>query len=251
MYLSTIMEDNLPAKDRASSGRGGLPGYHDFGQFRCIAVSLQSRGADRGRSEIRVRHASAADGLAIIEFLDREGRSRQFFPQYQVEDFGAAGGLLSHLQWEDVFLAFRGDDLIGMVAAWDQRAFRRWRVTGYVAWLGLLRIPFNRRGEVQADASSAETGFAAQLFHPLFGLCSGQRSLRLQGFIGGGHPRKRAALRFLSSWLTRAGFVAGGIAGAPQFPMPSRLYVVAWEEDAGAVQKLEPELVPYLELGSL
>jgi hypothetical protein len=37
-------------------------------------------------------------GLIIIEFMDREGRSRQFFPEYQAEDFGAPGGLLSHLQ---------------------------------------------------------------------------------------------------------------------------------------------------------
>jgi hypothetical protein len=37
----------------------------------------------------------------------------------------------------------------------------------------------------------------------------------------------------------------------PHFPLPSRLYVVAWQEDAEAVRKLDRELVPYLELGSL
>ena len=59
----------------------------------------------------------------VIEFLNREGRTKQFFPEYRVEDFGCPGGLLPHLEWKDVFLALRGPALVGMLAAWDQQTF--------------------------------------------------------------------------------------------------------------------------------
>ena len=41
MYLTTIMEDNRPAKEVLLSGRFGLPAYHDLGGFCCMAVGLQ------------------------------------------------------------------------------------------------------------------------------------------------------------------------------------------------------------------
>jgi hypothetical protein len=202
MYLSTIMEDNLPAKAVLLSGRSGLPGYHDFGRFCCMAVSLQFRSAGSGRSGIRVRHASAADGPAIIEFLNREGRSRQFFPQYQVGDFGPDGGLLSHLQWEDVFTAFRGEDLIGVgVPAMAGDGLRR--------LAGTIADSDQSGGKGQENAAYTETGFAAGLFHSVPGLCPGQRSLSVQGLAGGGSPREEGALRLLLSGAARAGPVAG------------------------------------------
>ena len=251
MYLSTIMEDNLPAKAVLLSGRSGLPGYHDFGRFCCMAVSLQSRSAGSGRSGIRVRHASAADGPAIIGFLNREGRSRQFFPKYQVEDFGAPEGLLSHLQWEDVFLAFRGDDLIGVVAAWDQRAFRQWRVTGYDAWLGLLRIPFNLVAKVRKMPLLPKPALPLDYFILSLACVRGNDRSVFKVLLEEVVREKRRHYAFFLAGLHERDPLLAELLARPNFPLPSRLYVVAWEEDAGAVQKLDRELVPYLELGSL
>ncbi len=143
LYLTTIMEDNRPAKEVLLSGRLGLPVYHDLGRFCCMAVGLKGRSQGFSDSKVWVRPATFADSVAIVEFLNREGRSRQFFPEYRAEDFGLPGGLLTRLEWKDVFLAFRSGELAGVLAAWDQRAFRRWRVTGYAPWLRLLRRPLN------------------------------------------------------------------------------------------------------------
>ena len=96
-YLTTIMEDNRHAKAALLSGRCGLPQYHDFGRFCCMAISLNSRGAGRVDANLRVRNAVAGDASTIITLLQGERRSRQFFPEYQAADFGTVGGLLSHL----------------------------------------------------------------------------------------------------------------------------------------------------------
>ena len=251
LYLSTIMEDNLRAKAVLLSGRCGLPGYHDFGRFCCMAVSLQSGSACSRSSEIRVRQASAADGPATIGFLNREGRSRQFFPEYQVEDFCAPDGLLSHLPWENVFLAFRGDDLIGVVAAWDQRAFRQWRVTGYDAWLGLLRIPFNLVAKVRKMPLLPKPALPLDYFIlSLACVRDNDRSVfkvLLEEVV---REKRRHYAFFLAGFHERDPLLPELLA-RPHFPLPSRLYVVAWKEDAETVRKLDRELVPYLELGSL
>jgi hypothetical protein len=245
------MEDNLPAKAVLLSGRGGLPGYHDFGRYCCMALSLQSRSAGSGRSGIRVRRASAADGPAIIGFLNREGRSRQFFPKYQVEDFGAPKGLLSHLQWEDVFLAFRGDDLIGVVAAWDQREFRQWRVTGYDSWLGLLRIPFNLVAMVRKMPLLPKPALPLDYFILSLACVQGNDRSVFKVLLEKVVREKRRHYTFFLAGLHERDPLLAELLARPNFPLPSRLFVVAWEDEAGEVQKLDRELVPYLELGSL
>ena len=141
--LSTIMEDNFQARKVLLSKRLGLPGYHDIGRFCCMALSLQAKSNPPAGSKFTLRNATQADVENVVAFLNREGRAKQFFPEYRAEDFGCPGGLLSHLEWTDVFLAFRGAELVGVLAAWDQRAFRRWRVTGYARWLRLSRPVLN------------------------------------------------------------------------------------------------------------
>jgi hypothetical protein len=250
-HLSTIMEDNRPAKTVLLSGRCGLPAYHDFGRFCCMAVSLQTTPAAKSGVEILVRHASAADGPAIIAFLNQEGRSRQFFPEYRVEDIAVAGGLLSHLRWEDIFLALRGSALVGVVAAWDQRTFRRWQVTGYGPWLGLLRAPINLVAKIRKMPLLPKPASSLDYFSlSLACVCGNDRSV-FKVLLEEVVREKRQHYDFFLAGLHERDPLLPELLALPHFPLPSRLYAVAWEEDAEAVQKLDRELVPYLELGSL
>jgi hypothetical protein len=251
LYLTTVMEDNRPAKAVLLSRRCGLPRYHDFGRFCCMALSLQSRNAGSSGSETRTRHASAADGTAIVEFLNREGRSRQFFPEYQVQDFGVPGGLLSHLQWEDVYLAFRGDDLVGIVAAWDQRAFRQWRVTGYDAWLEFLRVPFNLVARLRKMPVLPKPAVPLDYFILSLACVRDNDRAVFKVLLEEVIREKRKHYSFFLAGLHERDPLLPELLARPHFPLPSRLYVVAWQEDAGAVEKLDRKLVPYLELGSL
>jgi hypothetical protein len=250
-YLTTIMEDNQQAKRVLTSGRCGLPRYHDLGRYCCMAFGLRS-GRNDGRSgRVCVRQATAADAPVIVAFLQREGRLRQFFPAYQTADFGSGGGLLSHLEWEDLLLAWCGNELIGAVAAWDQRAFRQWRVTGYAPWLRLLRRPFNLLARLKHLPDLPKPGAALNCF-VLSLIC-----------IRNSERAVFAALleEIIRKNWNRYGFFLAGLherdpllpelAARPHFPLPSRLYAVAWEDGAESVRRLDLGLVPYLELGSL
>jgi hypothetical protein len=232
-YLSTIMEDNRHAR------------------FCCMAISLQARGPAAPGNAITVRRAGAADGPAIVDFLRAEGRSRQFFPEYRAGDFGAAGELLPRLEWEDVFMAFREGGLTGVIAAWDQSSFRRWKVTGYAGWLRAFRRPFNLVAGLRRMPRLPEPGAPlACLFLSLVCIRDGDRAVfsvlmtALRNEMGARFPLLFAGLHERDPLLPE-------LLATPHFPLPSRLYAIAWGDGEEAVGMLERTRVPYLELGSL
>lgn len=249
-YLTTIMEDNDRAKSVLPSGRCGLPHYHDLGRFCCMALSLHPT-PGRGASSLTLRQAAPGDGAAILAFLQHGGRSRQFFPDYKLDDFGVAGGLLQGLKWEDVLLAFRDRRLVGMMAAWDQRAFRQWRITGYSRRLAWLRTPLNLLAGLRRMPTLPRPGSPLNYFI-LSLVCVDHDDPEIFGALLNNivnNTRKR--YDFCLAGLHERDPLLPALTVRPHFPLPSRLYAVAWEDGIPAVRKLNPELIPYLELGSL
>jgi hypothetical protein len=192
-----------------------------------------------------------ADGSPVVEFLNREGASKQFFPEYRVADFGVSGGLLYHLGWEDVFLAFRGNELVGALAAWDQRAFRRWQVTGYAAWLRLLWLPLNLAARFRKMPLLPRPGSALDYFVLSLACIRNNDRTVFKALLEEILREKRAQYSFFLAGLHERDPLLPELMARPHVPLHSRLYVVAWEEGAEAVEKLDRDRVPYLELGSL
>ena len=195
--------------------------------------------------------AGPDDASTIVAFLQSEGRSRQFFPKYQVADFDTAGGLLSHLKWNDIFLGFHGDELVGVVAAWDQRAVRRWRVTGYANWLCALRLPFNLLARIRRMPRLPKPGSTPDYFILSLVCIRGSDRVAFAALLGEVVRQKRRQYAFFLAGLHEQDPLLPELLARPHFPLPSRLYVAAWKDGEAAVQKLDPRLVPYLELGSL
>lgn len=251
-YLTSIMEDNDEARELLTSGRAGLPTYLDQGKYQAMAVGLDLKLPPAGSGCCQVRPACAADAVGVVEFLAREGRRRQFYPVYRAEDFGPDGDLLYGLAWEDVFLAFRDGRLVGVAAAWDQRGFRQWRITGYSPLLRVLRRPLNLwsrfNGMPKLPAVGAETRYFTlalncvadddpAVFADILLEIIRSRKQRYDFFLAGMHETDPLLPRLSS---------------LPHLPLPGRLYLVAWPDGAKALARLvSTRIPPYLELGSL
>ncbi len=144
LYLTTIAQDNQTAKRVLTAGRAGLPAYYLAGCYYTVVIGLSRRGKRRnGRAGIEIRPAQRSDVPAILDFLNKVGPRRQFFPCYGAEDFFSGDGLLRGLRSEDLLLAFCGNRLVGTLAAWDQRAFRQIVVHAYAKPLCWLRPMYN------------------------------------------------------------------------------------------------------------
>ncbi len=248
-YLTTIMEDNEAAKSVLLGGRCGLPRYHDFGRFCCLAMSLHRRA--RTQPGLSIRRATSADGPAIISLLQTQGRMRQFFPQYHAHDFDMSKGLLRGLDWNDVFLAFRGIELFGVVAAWDQRSYRRWQVTGYNSPLRFLRGPANMLAKLRRMPLLPSPGNPLNYFIlSLVCICDNDGEV-LTALVDEVVRQKQKDYSFFLAGLHEKDPLLKAMLARPHVMLASRLYVVAWEENEQAIKELDPRMIPYLELGSL
>jgi hypothetical protein len=79
---------------------------------------------------------------AVVSFLRREGRRRQFFPALTEADFGP-GDPGAGPQPGDVVIARRKGQIAGVAALWDQGAQKQTVVRGYRGALSWLRPAYN------------------------------------------------------------------------------------------------------------
>ena len=78
---------------------------------------------------VHISRAQPGDEAALFAWLNREHARRQFAPHYEPADLH--NGRLRGLSIGDFWLARRGTELVGAMAAWDQYAFRQIHVEGY------------------------------------------------------------------------------------------------------------------------
>jgi hypothetical protein len=153
LYLTTIAAGNDAVIRLLTSGRAGLPAYHYIGDYCTLAIPLARRRFQGVvPSGLTIRPATSDDLATILTFLATQGPRRQFFPCYAAQDFFTPAGALRDLRPADLLLAFRDEQLIGTLAAWDQHGFRqnvihgysglmRWSRPFYNAWARLRGLP--------------------------------------------------------------------------------------------------------------
>ena len=78
----------------------------------------------------------------IVEFLKLQGPRRQFFPVYTCKDF-THGVKLRGLNPEDIMVARRGRAVVGVMAAWDQSAYKQEIIDSYGSGLRRIRPLYN------------------------------------------------------------------------------------------------------------
>jgi hypothetical protein len=144
-YLTTIAAGNRTALGVLTSGRAGLPIYHQAGMYHTVAVALPPPGRATRTSLVSVRPAQAEDLPSVLDFLAEMGRRRQFFPCLRADDFLSPEGAMCGLSLDHLLLAERGGRLVGTLAGWDQHGYRQSVVQSYHGWLRWVR-PFYNAG---------------------------------------------------------------------------------------------------------
>jgi len=251
-YLTTIAEGNDTALKVLTSRRAGLPSYHFAGRYHTRALLLPRRPREPTTpAGVRIRSATVNDLPAVLDFLATEGTRRQFFPLYQHDDFLSAEGRLRGLELDRLMIAERRGHLVGMLAGWDQHAFRQSVVHGYSGWIRGLRPLYNvgqhlrglpglpAPGQPLHCLTAALTLVAdddpnvfAALIAALSQRSAGGRWSHLLLGLHESDPLLSAARRFEAARYT------------------TLLYLVGWQDSDAARAALDERPV-YLELGSL
>jgi hypothetical protein len=250
LYLTTIIEDNIHARSTLESGRSSLPGYYDIGRFCTFALSLKQSRIKSKNTSLNIRRSTHKDIQQIIDFLRVEGPRKQFFPEYSQGDFETKDGILLGLGLDDIYLAFIGDQLVGVTAAWDQTEYRQSVIVGYNRMiqsfrpfinlgLGLLGYPLFPKPQTALSYFSLGLvcikGNDADIFASLINTITSERENKYSFMMAGFHE-KDPLLDILQKHK--------GISYS------SRVYIVCWENGEKDRNQLDSR-IPYLELGAL
>ena len=244
IYLTSIVNENERAVKVLESGRGALPKYNFLGQyFTCVIAS----GKVYGSSEFDIRLAEQADMQALINFLNKNGREKQFFPLYKECDFST--GLLKDL--DKVYLALKDGDICGCMGLWSQHSYKQLFIDSYSTAMNLIRPLYNIQAKLLKRTSLPPPGKAfnnlkvavplikkgcEKAFYSLLAKLSQEAVKQKKPLLYGLHERDpfKEIAEQLSSKVYK-----------------SRIYAVYWPDGEQTFKKLEPEFIPYLELGGL
>lgn len=154
-YRELSQNDSLPAQTvvfadnhrmnafitRISKGQtsGSIPYYHHVGALNTYLLPVGSR--KKEGSTFHIRKARESDIAIMQNLMDKEGSKINYFPYY---DFSELHRDYYHgLSLEDHFLLFKGPELVGMAAIWDQSAFKQTRIKGYSPLFRIIRPAYN------------------------------------------------------------------------------------------------------------
>ncbi len=140
-YLAAIVEGNPEATGvLVKKRRKGFPSFHAAAEYRTLAINTE-RAKLRVRGDVQVSAPGADQFSDVAEFLQANGRQRQFFQKWtcgalaRLSEFG--------LRAEDLRIARRCGEIAGVAALWDQSAYKQTIVQGYSGGLKTLAPLYN------------------------------------------------------------------------------------------------------------
>jgi hypothetical protein len=252
-YLTTIAEGNHAAISLLTSGRAGLPRYHDHGRFVTTAIPLGAvrRLTKASHHEVKIRPAEEADLESVLGFWRIVGPRRQFFPAHARDDFFHPASAYRDLRADDLLLAFRGGAIVGTLAAWDQTGFRQIVVERYNGALRFVRLAYNAWAAVRRQPRLPPAGQPLRWLTAALVAIADDEAFVFEALLD--RLLLRAAARgfdCLLIGLHELDPLLGRLRRRQAISYHARLYVVCWDDGEAFRQCLDGR-PPYLELGCL
>jgi hypothetical protein len=135
--FTAVASQNSRARRLLEAGLSGMPVYEPYGEIETLAVST-----GRGKTLGLLRRATTNDVHSIVEFYNGRAAGFQFAPVLTA-DWLLGNAARNGLALNDFWLLERNARLVGCLAIWDQRAFKRTLIHGYRFPLDITRIPYN------------------------------------------------------------------------------------------------------------
>lgn len=162
-YTTMILQGNEAALRTIAANRPGMPRYRPQGFVHSPMIPFGFAKKAVVVPGVEIARGRAQDRQALFAFLAREHARRQFAPCYTAADMGTAR--LRGLNMEDFWLAWRGGEIVGALAVWDQHAFRQIHVESYHdAWRWLKPL-YNAACRLTPLVPLPEAGAAMRYFY--------------------------------------------------------------------------------------
>jgi len=249
-YLSTVLEQNMAVQDMFGKNRRFLPNHYPMGTFITYVLPIRRDKGKPKRKSIRIVRASEISFDQVIEFWNKTGRHRQFFPVYTKDDFKT--DFCRGFDIGRLYAALEKGRIIGTLGAWDQRAFRQIYISRYSGLWRIGRIPLNSLLRIAGYPQLPSPGGELKLVYGAV-MCIAENNVSvLRELIH--HARedlKFTGTQFFVMGLHEDDVLRKALERYVSVKYYSRLYVTGWKELQSFVDSLDRSLVPYLEVGTL
>jgi len=244
LYITTILEENTTARKLLEKRRPSMPVYAYSGDYETYA--LVTGGRAREASGFRFRRAERPDLPALLAFLEEQGRRFQFFPVLEAADLDdpvTTPGI------EDFFLLLDPDDrILAAGAVWDQRAIKQYVLTRYGGIYRFLR-PVSGIFPLFGYPKLARPGSVLNYFTLAFWAVRDDRPEAFLRFLRHVSQQTRRYDYFVVG-VHRRHPLRATLRARPHLLYPARMYRVT-PRDRGEPPHVDPDRVPYLEIGRL
>ena len=248
LYCGVVARENPRARELLVGRRApGMPFRTRLAGLTTCAILLRPRRPPRIPG-LELEPGFAGTIPEIVEFLRDEGARRQLFPAYTIEDF-TGGRTLRGLAPGDVAVARRAGRIVGVMAAWDQAAYKQDIVASYGPTLRRLRPAYDALARALGARPLTPPGEAIRL---AFAACT---------CVTDDDPTVMRALIAACAERARVGgkaYLMLGLAdGDPLLPVARRwlhvtyrsdLFTLAWDR---ATAPLPDGRIPYIEIATL
>lgn len=247
-YLTTIIEKNSVARGLlVERPRPRFPRYQSLATIRTLALRVRR---SRTTTPAGIAPARPEQLAEVAAFLRTEGAHRQFFPVLEEGDF-LAGGTTPGLSAGDVFLSRGPAGLRGVLALWDQSAFKQTVVLGYDRGLAVARPVVNAWQAVTGGPRLPAVGEPIRHAYAAF-FCVVNDVPECFGSLldAALAAAARRGLDYVMVGLTEGDPLLPEACRRPHVAYPSELFAVAWPDGEGAVAALDGR-VPHVEIATL
>ena len=248
LYCGVVARENPRARELLVGRRApGGPVRTRLAGLTTCAILLRARRPPR-ITGVEVEPGSAGSIPEIVAFLRDEGSRHQLFPAYTVEDF-RDGRTLRGLAPDDVAVARRDGRIVGVMAAWDQAAYKQDVVASYGPALRRLRPAYDALARVLGAQPLTTPGAPIPLSFASCTAIAGDDPAVLRGLLAACTERARRS--------GKAFLMLGLADDDPLLPVArqwlhvsyrSDLYTLAWDDTRARVPDVR---VPRIEIATL
>ena len=238
LYFSIILDGNDEAVANITTARAGLPIYEKRGRIVTPAIHLDRNRPEQPCAGVTVRKGTASAMPKIFAFLNREFATKQLAPCYGSDDLQSP--LLLGLTPQDFYVAYRGDRVVGCVAAWDQSSFRQTHVEGYAGSLRIMRPLYNFAARLSSlHALPAPGEKIPYLYLSLIATEDNSTDIFATLLRSVYRDRRRSSYHFLIAGLHEQDPLSRVLGDYRSIEAGGSLYLIYYPEDAGFASKLD------------
>jgi len=249
LYYTMILSENTQAINALTGARAGLPHYRDMGKFFTPTIHLDRKRFHRFNKSLSIVSATHVPLTQLVQFINAQYKRFQIAPKVIETDLLSAR--YRGLQLDDIYVALRGDTIVGCVACWDQSSFKQIHVENYHGTLKHTRVLYNifaRLGPYKALPSAGER--LSFFYLALIAIENDDPSVFRDLLEAVYADRRQSQWHFFIAGLHERHPLVSELRRFRHIPTEGNMYIAHWEDGVQQFEMLD-ERPPHFEIAAL